>query len=458
MHRRPNRNSFYGSIGAASIAGLVAAHAVAQPVDFDLPDLADVPVDLEGHERGPRRPPESAPAAPATERERFGELPWAGWSRVTGDLAGARTALEDAGITLAGSYTMDWLGNVSGGIRRRGSYRHLIDANLTVDTGKLFGLVGGTVFVDFYSSSGNSISTDAGDFMGISNLDTTPSALDQVAELWYEQWLFDNVLRVKAGKVDGASEFGSPAAGAEFIHSAAGVDPTNLVLPTYPDPATSLNLFVYPTTQLYAGFGWYDGAIRDGVRLGGQGPATFFSDDRSEDWYFVGEAGVTWDQLWFLGAGRIAAGAWGHTGDFTRFDGVVESGTRGFFMLAEARLWERAPDDTEDERGLSAFVQFGRGESAVNPVEGYVGAGLSLLGTFEGRDADSTGVFLAWAGLSDEPLAGFNDDELAIEWFYKAQLTGAISVKPDVQYVVSPSGSTSTDDALVIGIRVEIAF
>jgi porin len=62
----------------------------------------------------------------------------------------------------------------------------------------------------------------------------------------------------------------------------------------------------------------------------------------------------------------------------------------------------------------------------------------------------------AFAALSDP--AGYADDETVVEWFYKVQLTGSVSVKPDIQFVFSPSGDSSLDDAVVGGLRVEIAF
>lgn len=427
-------------------------------------ELADVPVDLEGHEPGPReRPkpaaPAEAPVEPATEeREWFGGKPWIEWSRVTGDLGGVRIWLEDRGITVAGSYTMDWLGNVSGGVRRRGSYRHLIDANLTVDTDTLIGHRGGTFFVDFYSTSGDSIAADVGGAQGISNIETNPPALDQIAELWYEQWLFDDVVRIKAGKVDGAAEFGTPVSAGEFINPPAGVDATNALLPTYPEPATSLNLFVYPAEKFYLGVGWYDGALNDGVRVGGQGPATFFSDRRSDDWYFIGEVGLGWDELWFTKQGRIAAGGWGHTGDFARFDGGNDEGTQGFYVLAESMIWKRIADEADDERGLTLFITYGFADDDALPIGHRVGGGVTLVGTFDGRDSDAVGAMATWADLSDAPGTPFAGDELLFELFYKIQATGSIVVKPDVQVIFDPSGDSTLDSAVVVGVRVEVAF
>ena len=50
-------------------------------------------------------------------------------------------------------------------------------------------------------------------------------------ELWYEQYLFDDVVRVKIGKLDANSEFAYVEHGGEFIHSSPGVSPSILSFP-----------------------------------------------------------------------------------------------------------------------------------------------------------------------------------------------------------------------------------
>lgn len=92
----------------------------------------------------------------------------------------------------------------------------------------------------------------------------------------------------------------------------------------------------------------------------------------------------------------------------------------------------------------------------MSEVEHHLGAGLALTGTLPGRADDVAGLYASLAVLSEE--AAPRDDDLALEAFYKAQVTGSISVKPSLQYVVNPSGDAATGDALVGILRVEIAF
>lgn len=421
-----------------------------------------IPNDLPGHEPGPRTRPEEKPAEtavpelPPEQPEWFDGKSFWEWSHLTGNWGGARTDLEQWGLTLAGSYTMDWTNVVSGGRRQESSYRHLFDVNATFDLEKLVGLTGGQAYVDFYSVSGDGASEDAGDFQGVSNIES--GNVDQVAELWYEQTLFDGLLRLKFGKVDANTEFAFVDAASELINSSAGFSPTVFVMPTYPDPAMSVNAYVYPCEWFYAGAGLYDGATQDGYATGGRGPSTFFSDSKSSDWFVIGEAGLTAEKLGFVSNARFALGGWTHTGEFETFDGGKQDATSGFYCLGECRLWTPAPDDAEDERGLYSFFQYGWAEPEVSEAHNHFGFGLTLRGVCECRSDDALAAYVSFVDFSNESGAGFDEDETILEFAYAFQVTPFFILRPDVQLVFHPSGDASRDTAVVLTLRASVEF
>ncbi len=444
---------------------LMAQAAEPEPEPAVIAEVAEMeflsgPQNLPGQGQGDRtRPgaePTAAPEKTEEPRDWFGHKPYWEWSGAAGDLGGVRTALEEWGVTLAGSHTLDLVGAWSGGRDQRGTSARLLDINATFDFEKILNIKGGSAFVDVQVSGGNSPSRRVGDFQGTSNLEAVES-LYYVTELWYQQWLFDNVLRIKAGKIDGNKEFDFTRAGAEFLNTAAGIDTTNAMLPCYPDNATAVLAFLYPTENWYIGFGLFDGAASDGVLTGGRGPATFFSDDRADGLFYTGETGVTFD-LGFIKDLRLAAGVWHHDDDFAQFDGGTSDGTTGFYVLSEGTLWQRNPDDKDDERGLSAFIRYGHADDEVFASGNNLGGGLKLLGTFDGRDTDSCGVFCGWADMSDEDAAGFESDETVIEIYYRWNVTPFVHIVPDLQFVFDPSGSEDIGDAVVGSLRVSIDF
>ncbi len=217
------------------------------------------------------------------------EWPLLDWDRATDDWFGSRTWLEDLGIFVDAFLTMDTSGVLRGGVNEGDTaFRYLLDLTLALDTEKLVGLEGGTAFADFQIQHGKNGSNDVGDAQGISNVDA--DGFEQLARLWYQQGFWDGAVRVKIGKVDSNTEFAYVENGARFLNSSFGHSPNIVSMPTYPDPATSANVFVSPGAGLSAGFGVYDGAAQTGVRTGRTGPRTFFGEP--SDLFLIGEVGA----------------------------------------------------------------------------------------------------------------------------------------------------------------------
>jgi porin len=440
-----HRNWIVSTTILTLVGGLATAQPFAEGSGAGSEDMVG-PQDLPGRPKRVDTPATTAgePASEAAAAAEETPQKWWGWERATGDWWGGRTRMEDGGLTIEGSYTGEWTGVWDGGVRRHPTVRGLLDINATLDLEKVLGWQSASLFADFYWIDGNSVSADAGDIQGVSNIEGDDRF--QIAEVWYQQSFFEGKLRAKVGKIEANSEFAFVNAAGDFINSSAGFTPTLIALPSYPDPATGLVLSWTPDERFSLTGGFMDGAATvDGVRTGSGGPATFFSDDRSGDYFVIAEANLNWD------GGRAGFGVWHHTGDFAEFSGGESSGTTAFYALAEHRVWK-----ADDERGIDLFAQFGWADDEVSDVEWHLGLGAAWQGVCESRPSDATGVYVSFAALSDP--AGYADDETVVEWFYKVQLTGSVSVKPDIQFVFSPSGDSSLDDAVVGGLRVEIAF
>ncbi|MEM7621961.1 MAG: carbohydrate porin, partial [Planctomycetota bacterium] len=308
---------------------------------------------------------------------------------------------------------------------------------------------------------------------------------DVIYELWYEQTLLDDRIRLKVGKVDANSEFNFVDVAGDFANSSAGFSPTIFTFPSFPDSATSVSIFgtVVDTEgfDLTLGYGLYDGAAAvDGVRTGARGPSTFFSDNLSDDYFHIWQADLSWDELMSSGSllkdGRVSVGGWYHDGDFDRFDGGAEDGTFGFYLTGEIRFFD--PDRGRPEfgvpktaaqaigqaggdapqRGLYLFGQYGWSDEHVSEITQHFAGGVVWRGPWASRPDDSVGIYASLVDLSDEPAAGFDDDEIAIDAYYRVQLSPAVFVQPELQYIINPSGDASIDDALVAGLRIGVAF
>ncbi|GJQ28140.1 MAG: porin [Phycisphaerae bacterium] len=413
------------------------------------------PQDLPGREQGPRTNEPSEPSTievePDAPRGWFGGARWREWQRATGDWGGVRTTLEEAGLTIEASYTMDWSSVWSGGIARRASTRHLFDMNATLDLDTALGWTGATLYADFYAASMRGGSRDVGDWQWFSNVETDRNG-GQLAEAWLEQRLWDDAVRVKVGKVDANMEFGFVEAAAAVLNASAAYSPTIAGMTTYPDPSFGAVVFVYPTERLYVGGGVFDGATMDGIATGNRGPDTLF-DEAAGSWFFIAEGGVTWEAAGPLAGGRAALGVHHHTAAFARYDDDVEDGASGVYALVEQALWTTGE---EDERGVWVFVQ--AGWASAGDVERHCGGGVTWRGPCEQRPCDVVGLYVTWIDLADEAGTPYAEDETAIEVYWKIALTGSVSVTPEVQVILNPGGDASLDDAVVGQVRFEVVF
>lgn len=375
-------------------------------------------------------------------------------ARIFDDGHGWRSSLEESGIQIDGRFVLDSSWITSGGADRGNATRYFVHAGFTFDLERLVDFSGATVFASFESKNGRDGSELAGDLQAFSNIDGPD--FTQVNEVWWEQVLFDDAVRFKIGKVDANSEFATVDYGGDFTHASMGFSPTIFTLPTYPDPATSVNVFVHPAPNAYLGVGYYDGSGQEGVRTGGRGPSTFFGEP--SDAFWIAEAGVRWNEE---GAhpGRLAAGFWAHTGTFDRFDGGTESGTEGWYMTLDQFVWREHADEENDEQGIATFAQWGIADGDVSEIDTHFGAGVVWRGAIAHRDDDVLGLGGTWAGLSSEPGAGFTEDgELAFEMFYRAFVLPAVAIQPVLHYILDPGGDRTLDDAFIASVRLDIAL
>lgn len=393
-------------------------------------------------------------------RQNVGEAHVEAGDRLTGDWFGSRYHLVERGITFEASLIADYSRNLRGGLDTESdAFRHLFDVSLTLESKPLLGYDGGKFFIEFQTESGrNGIDELTGDFQGFDNIDS--DGLTSLYECWYEQVLAGGTLRVKVGKLDINGEFAFVQNGSDFIHSSPGADPAIIGYPTYPDPATSFNIFVYPVKGLYLGAGVYDGATQDDHPTGMHGPSTFFGEP--SDLFLISEIGYGWDGGPGRLDGRLGVGISHHTGTFDILDktGHSENGASSAFLTFDQTLWRENPADKSDTQGVRCFIQLGFGEEDIAPVDTHVGSGVVWAGLIPRRDNDDIGLGLSYVHFSHAARNGgfFTEDyELAIELYYKLALTPWLNLKPDLQYIVNPGGN-GNPDALVATLRAEVAF
>lgn len=100
------------------------------------------------------------------------------------------------------------------------------------------------------------------------------------------------------------------------------------------------------------------------------------------------------------------------------------------------------------------FAQYGYAIEDRNPLEHYLGAGMTYTGPLDGRDHDILGLGVALAVFSDS--LPDQTQETAIELFYRASVGDHLTLQPDLQFIANPNGDGR--DAFVFGLRFEAAM
>lgn len=385
----PGLASQWHSIVLMSLVFLASfGRLVAQELETQSPDILPAtyyPGERHEHSNRPAVPSPQHPL-PSTEENVDTSRPFLDWQHGTDDWFGLRPTLDDHGIVFEASLTSDFSYTPRRGLSPGRSFgRHLFDLNLTLSSDRLCGWPGGTFFLDFQTNNGPIGSLIVGDLQGFSNIDA--EGRTQFPQVWLEQRLFESALRLKVGKVDANSEFAYVSAAGEFLNSSMGFSPTIFVFPSYPDPATAINLFWEPLDWSSLGFGMYDGSGQRGIATGTRFPITFIPS--RGPLFFITELTGKWALPVRELSGRGAMGVWYHSGDFERFTGGAQAGTWGWYSLLEQQLYQENPGLEEDDQGVEFFLQLGHADPRVSGVHYHLGGGLLWRGAIPGLDRDS---------------------------------------------------------------------
>lgn len=382
--------------------------------------------------------------------------PWWTWEYATGDWGGIRDDLVASGITFEVVYTGEVFTNTRGGKNTSNATEYLgnLDVTLDLDTERMGFWQGGRIFVLFQNLHGEGITEDhVGDVQVLSNYDADD--FTQISEVWLEQLLFGEALRLKIGKQESNEDFLAPEYGGDFINSSFGYPP-NVLLTTYPDPGLGLAGFVRGAEWFSLGAGVYDGDAKGGQT----GFNTAF--DGEGGFFSITEAAFHQS---FLADGRYPGtyrmGGWYHSENIKEISGdpnpKAHDGDYGLYLVADQRLIKEGGEKKEGQ-GLGTFFQYSWAPGDRNEIGQHFGWGLAYTGLVAGRDEDVTGIGMARVVFGRRSRD--QDDkthETTLEFFHKFQIAPWFFLQPDLQWIVNPGGG-DRHNALALGTRFEIRF
>jgi porin len=397
-------------------------------------------------------------AAPASPAEPDGQQQgWLERPQLTGDWAGLRETLAARGVVPAARYTAGFWSNVRGGLQKGTRYEGFAEWSLDADLDRLVGWRGGGFHIGWYSYHGGQPSEDlVGPFgtQTVSGHETAKSV--RFYEIHVQQTWGDGRFLLKAGQLAADSDFFVSENADALLNGTfgfLGLGRGSAIAPFYPLAAPGAYFLARTADARWeVGVGVYTADI-------GEDERSNFGFDWSFDngAFFIGELRTR--RRPFGRRGTYTAGVIGTTADLKdlKSGGTVDSGY-GLFASIDQLLIEQSPA----RPGLGIFVRsYGSPQDDRSLVDWYVDFGLKLTRPFRSRAEDVLSLGFAYLDLSDhyvdsERARGENVSrrESVLELTYRFQMTGSLSVQPDVQFIFDPH--LSRHDAIVIGLRAVI--
>jgi len=375
-------------------------------------------------------------------------------------MIGLDSVLNDRGIAIEAVLTSDFLYNARGGLQRDGAILGNFDLTFELDTERAGGWRDGTFFLYALGNwnSGGYISDITGDLQVTSNIQASQAV--RLYEVWYEHRFAADRLSVLLGLHDFNSEFDATEYGSMFINSSFGIsaDIAQTVPSIFPTTALALRVRAQPTEDSYLLAGVYDGKPGDPY----DSKRTTIKLTKDDGVFAALETGLAHGEAGRSDYYKLGIGAWLQTAQVENFDGEFHNRNFGVYLIGEKTLFTEA----DGAQGLGAFVQFGYADENRNQLAYYWGAGLRYVGLIPGRDRDEAGVAVASAWNGGE-FVRFSRDvastpvertETVIEVAYRAEILPGLILQPDLQCIINPSMDPELDNALQLGIRLEMSF
>jgi len=406
------------------------------------------------------------------------------WKRstLTGDWGGFRNELADKGVTVDLNLTQVYQGVVGGGKEDAWKYGGRGDLTFNVDTQKLGLWPGGFLTVEVEGNFGESVNNLTGAVLPVNTNQMFPLLSGNnlnVPNVSFMQFFcpYAGVIAGKLATINSSSgdmnEFAHGKGDSQFMNSSLNFNPAMLM--TVPYSTLGAGLLVLPTKDPK------EATVNVMVvQTNGEPNTAGFSD-------------LHWNELSFVGEGRIKTDFFGLTGHqlvggvysdktFNSLNQnrlIIESagiekkhGSWSVYYNFDQYLYETKKGSG---RGIGIFGRFGAADGNPNPVRFFYSLGVGGKGLIPGRDLDQFGIGGYYADITNPKFTGpiatvtFLRNAYGIEAYYNVAITPWMQLTPDIQIIrpgekhfIDTSGGVPVrkgiDTTTVLGVRLKLIF
>jgi porin len=385
-----------------------------------------------------------------------------------------RASFARAGINYGASYTGEYFDVASGGLSRGSSYNGLVDAYVDVDLDRLLGWKGAAVHANVYYLHGEGpTAKHVGNLFAVSNLEGLETF--RLDELWFEQALLEDKLKVRLGALAADTEFFISDTAGAFLNGTfgwAGIVAADMVQggPAYPLTSMGARLQFDPTENVSILAAIYNGSPANPFAADPQADNRHGVDFRFGDSaLMIVEGQFRYD----IGLpGTVKLGGWRQFNDnvYTDFlTGAPVDGSHGLYAVVDQQIWKNGSDQS-----VSVFTRVSGSPTRQNLIDYYVDTGILFTGFVPSRPNDAFGAAFGYGHISNRYAASeiaamqpvISDYEAALEINYTTELAPGITVIPDFQYIWNPGGRVEDPnrpgqpipDAAVFGVRTRVSY
>ena len=395
--------------------------------------------------------------ATAAWAEPAGEPGWLERPHLTGDWGGLRGTLAERGIVPGARYTAGFWSNVRGGFQTGTDYEGFAQWSLSADLDRLLGWKGGGFEIDWYSYHGGQPSEDlVGPFstQTVSGNETAESV--RFYEILLRKTWGDGRFVFKAGQLAADTDFFVAESADALLNGTfgfLGLGRGNGIAPFYPLAAPGAYFRARTSDARWE--------AHVGVYTADTGPDV--SSNFGFDWGFDNGVFLLWElrtrRSPFGRPGTYTVGALYTTAKLEDFaSGGTANGGYGLFASIDQLLIEQS----SARPGLGVFLRSYAGPQEERSLtHWYVDFGLKLTRPFPGRAEDVLSLGFAHLRSSDDYVASLRATgdnvsrrESVLELTYRFQVTGWLTLQPDLQFFFDPQFSRR--DATVIGLRAVV--
>jgi porin len=386
---------------------------------------------------------------------------------LTKDWAGLRGELVGLGIAPTASYTAQFLGNPGGGQSRGFTYAGTLQASIYWDLDKFIGAPGLSFSIGGGWSTGKNLSADfiGNSFWVQSAYTASGNGTNNLTlgQIYLQQQLFRNSLIFAAGRLAPAATFATMPVLNNYLNVGINPGPGTLdindtAFAAYPPGVEWGAQAIYnitPRFQVAAGVF----NTNHSSALGGKGGFNFALQEGNRgvlsviqlNYFFnhaPGDTGLP---------GQYSFGGFYDGNSFTNLNNPnsTKRGIYSIYGLFQQMVYRDGGEGSQ--KGLTVWWETAlTPRSTVSVMPYFFGGGLSYQGAIPQRGDDIASAAVIHGTFSR--YISRTTAETVIEVNYQITLNGWLSITPDLQYVIRPSGSSAIKNALVLGTQLAIVF